>query len=110
MMLFWGRTLVVALALVGIAAIWFAGVVRERLGWASFGGQMAWLVLGCPLYVAIGFAQIVLYRRVAGASPFEDAVAYTTMIAGGLLALAVLFRYVFEHASAGGKRRPHGGP
>jgi hypothetical protein len=94
---FGARAIVLSMAFLELGVIVFAGFFRERLGWKSLFGQMIWLVLGCPGTLTIWVAQQVIYRKITGQNPFDDIVAATTIIVGGVVTAIALFYYVFRN-------------
>jgi len=37
------------------------------------------------------------YRKIAAASPFDDGIVAAALIVQGIIALAIIFYYVFKH-------------
>jgi hypothetical protein len=94
------RLVLVLLSFLAAAIAWSAGAVRERLGWTSVKGQVGWLILGFPIFLVACLGQILIYRRMAGTSPFDDSVATTALIAQGVVGLIIVFYYVWKHDRA----------
>ena len=71
--------------------------MRERLGWSSNLGNIVWWILGVPGFLLILLCQILAYRKIAAASPFDDGIVAAALIVQGIIALAIIFYYAFKH-------------
>ena len=98
--------IVVLLAIVEIALILLAGLLRNRFGWFSVKGQMIWLALGCPGIVAIFFAQVIVYWKIIGSNPFNDLVITAIITTGAIVTLGVIMYYAWIHRDDS-KASPH---
>ena len=89
------RSAVLLVALVQIAMFWYAGVVRERLGWGSLGGNMVWLALGIGA-LSLLLAQAAIYWTVVARPPANDLVASVVIIAGPIIGAGIGLYYAFK--------------
>jgi hypothetical protein len=56
-----------------------------------------WWVLGFPVFLLIVLSQIMLYRKLAATSPFNDGIIVAALIAQATIGLGIVFYYVFKH-------------
>jgi hypothetical protein len=85
------RVTVLLLSLLVIGMIWQAGALRERLGWSSNLGNIVWWILGVPGFLLILLCQILAYRKIAAASPFDDGIVAAALIVQVLLRWQLFF-------------------